>query len=81
MKHRQRMPDDGLKSSVTCRRADRAACQTKPGDNGTQTASAVYENDNRDYVNITDTVTVPEYAGLEKGNEYSNTAHIYSDLK
>lgn len=78
IKQKQRKPESALRSTnrtlqtETSRGADRAACQT---------SSAVYENDNKAYVNITDTVNVPEYAGLERANEYSNTAHIYSHLK
>jgi len=81
MKHRQRKPEGGLQSTVTGYRPDLAACQTEPDEGGAQTSSAVYENDNKAYVNITDNVTVSEYEGLETTYEYSNTAHIYSNLK
>ena len=87
IKVRQRKPESALQSTYLTRQtvADRvpdlAACPTKPGESGANGSSAVYENDNKAYVNITDTVTVPEYAGFENTNEYSNTAHVYSDLK
>jgi len=84
---RQRKQDNELQSTYLTpqtglgHRLQEDAYQTNPGENGLPTSSPLYANDNKAYVNITDTVTVPKYAGLEKANEYSNTAHIYSDLK
>jgi len=85
---RQRKPESALQTSTyltpqagTDHLFHVATHQTKQGKCGSNGSSALYENDNKAYVNIKDTATVSEYAGLEQTNEYSNTAHIYSDLK
>ena len=83
IKQRQRKPESAVQAARLTPQTGtgRELDQTKPGENGPPTFSPIYENENKAYFNIPDTVTVPEYAGLEKANEYSNTAHIYSDLK
>ena len=87
IKQRHRQPDGAQQSMYltpqtgTDHPLQVATSQTNPGDSGANGSLAVYENDNNAYVNITNAVTVPEYAELEKTIEYSNTAHIYSDLK